>query len=194
MRPKNLEKEASIRQKALAIISEEGLENLSMQKLAKAAGVSPRTIYIKYKDKEDFLIKLFIDEVLGAYEAASLQGFSEEMSFAEGLQCIWINAWNYFLAHREAFALMQYGRSSPLLNQAYRERNIQEGMYFGLVHQWVAALTGKGVIRDMPMPAFRALTFAPLLDLIQEHFEHPAVITEDLFRTCCQTLIKGILL
>lgn len=75
MRPKNLEKEASIRAKALVIISEEGLENLSMQKLAKAAGVSPRTIYIKYKDKEDFLVRLFVDEVVGSYEKAVLGGF-----------------------------------------------------------------------------------------------------------------------
>ena len=192
MRPKNLEKEASIREKALSIISEEGLENLSMQKLAKAAGVSPRTIYIKYKDKEDLLIKLFIDEVLGSYEKAVLDGFSESMSLDIGIKCLWSNAWHYFMEHREAFALMQYGRSSPLLNQAFRERNIEEGMFFGSVHSWVGSLAQKGVIPDMPMAAFRALTFAPLLDLIQEHFEHPAVITEDLFWNCCQTLIKGI--
>ncbi len=192
MRPKNLEKEASIREKALAIISEEGLENLSMQKLAKAAGVSPRTIYIKYKDKDDFLIKLFVDEVLSSYEKAVLHGFSGSMSLDLGIKCLWSNTWYYFMEHREAFALMQYGRSSPLLNRAFRERNIEEGMFFRPVHKWVATLGEKGVIRDMPMPAFRALTFAPLLDLIQEHFEHPAVITEDLFRTCCQTLIKGL--
>jgi len=46
MRPKNLEKEAAIRTTALRIIAEEGLENLTMQKLAKEAGISPRTIYI----------------------------------------------------------------------------------------------------------------------------------------------------
>lgn len=48
MRPKNLEKEQAIRTIALKIISKEGLENLSMQKLAKEARISPRTIYIKY--------------------------------------------------------------------------------------------------------------------------------------------------
>ncbi|WP_325637771.1 TetR/AcrR family transcriptional regulator, partial [Chitinophaga sp.] len=50
MRPKNLEKEEAIRTIALQIIAGEGLENLTMQKLAKAANISPRTIYIKYKD------------------------------------------------------------------------------------------------------------------------------------------------
>ena len=38
MRPKNLEKEQAIRTIALDIIANEGLENLSMQKLAKATG------------------------------------------------------------------------------------------------------------------------------------------------------------
>src|ERR1700743_2997023 len=95
MRPKNLEKEAAIRSIALQIIAEEGLENLSMQKLAKAANVSPRTIYIKYKNKEDFLIKLFIEEVLAAYEKAVLESFNPDMDFVEGLKKLWLNAFRY---------------------------------------------------------------------------------------------------
>ena len=85
MRPKNIAKEDAIRQKALEIIEQEGLENLSMQKLAKAANISPRTIYIKYADKEDLLVKLFIDEVLAGYEKAVLDGFTADMPFAEGI-------------------------------------------------------------------------------------------------------------
>ncbi len=41
MRPKNTEKEEAIRNIALQLIAEQGLENLSMQQLAKAANISP---------------------------------------------------------------------------------------------------------------------------------------------------------
>src|SRR5882762_607496 len=95
MRPKNLEMENAIRTVALQIIAEEGLENLSMQKLAKAVNISPRTIYIKYENKEDLLIKLFIDEVLGAYEKATLEDFDPNVEFAEGVEKLWSNVFNY---------------------------------------------------------------------------------------------------
>src|ERR1700743_2150320 len=96
MRPKNLEKEAATRTIALRIIAEEGLENLTMQKLAKEAGISPRTIYIKYKDKDDLLIKLFIDEVLGAYERAVLEHFSETMDLESAVKRGCVNASYFF--------------------------------------------------------------------------------------------------
>ncbi len=103
MRPKNTEKEQAIRSIALQIIAEEGLENLSMQKLAKAANISPRTIYIKYENKEDLLIKLFIEEVLGAYEKAILEDFNDAMNFTEGVKKLWLNGFRYLKNNKPAF-------------------------------------------------------------------------------------------
>jgi AcrR family transcriptional regulator len=45
--------------KAMEMIVAEGFDGLSMQKLAKAAGVSPATIYIYWKNREDLLNQLF---------------------------------------------------------------------------------------------------------------------------------------
>jgi TetR/AcrR family transcriptional repressor of multidrug resistance operon len=197
MRPKSLEKEAAIRTTALRIIAEEGLENLTMQKLAKEAGISPRTIYIKYKDKDDLLIKLFIDEVLGAYEAALLVNFSEAMDLETGVQRIWLNAFHYFIRNKPAFVLMQYGKSSPLLNKAFQERGIREGHFFAPIHRFLAKQVSLGLIIDFPFEVHRALLFAPLLDLVNEYFEHAErpqqIITEKLIRDCCAVAIKGLL-
>ena len=197
MRPKNLEKEAAIRTTALRIIAEEGLENLTMQKLAKEAGISPRTIYIKYKDKDDLLIKLFIEEVLGAYEAAVLTNFSESMELEAGVTCVWLNEFHYFRNNKPAFVLMQYGKSSPLLNKAFQEKDIREGHFFSPIHRFLARQVSLGVIQDFPFEAHRALLFAPLLDLVNEYFEHAdrpqQIITERLILDCCAVTIKGLL-
>jgi TetR/AcrR family transcriptional repressor of multidrug resistance operon len=196
MRPKNLEKEAAIRTTALRIIAEEGLENLTMQKLAKEAEISPRTIYIKYKDKDDLLIKLFIEEVLGAYEAAVLENFSETMDLETGVQRVWLNAFHYFIKNKPAFVLMQYGKSSPLLNKAFQERGIREGHFLSPIHRFLAVQVSKGVIVDLPFEVHRALLFAPLLDLVNEYFEHAdrpqQIITEKLILECCAVAIKGL--
>ena len=167
MRPKNLEKEQAIRTIALQIIADEGLENLSMQKLAKAANISPRTIYIKYDNKEDFLVKLYIDEVLGTYEKAVFENFSPDMEFAKGMKKLWLNAFRYLKNNRHAFALMQYGQSSPMLNKAYKEKNIKEGDYFKPVLRFLELQVAAGVIKDFPHDVHRALLFTPLTHLMK---------------------------
>lgn len=196
MRPKDLEKEEAIRTIALKIIAEDGLENLSMQKLAKEANISPRTIYIKYENKEDLLIKLFIDEVLGAYENAVLEGFEETMNFETGVQKMWLNTFKYFKNNRQSYVLMQYGKSSPLLNKAFKERNIKEGQFFAPVHRFLKKNAKAGIIRSFPIEVHRALLFAPLLDLINEYFEYKdrpkQIITEKVILECCEAVIKSI--
>ncbi|MDB5145989.1 MAG: TetR family transcriptional regulator [Mucilaginibacter sp.] len=197
MRPKNLEKEQAIRTIALDIIANEGLENLSMQKLAKAANVSPRTIYIKYEDKDDLLIKLFITEVLGAYEAAVLKDFDAEVDFETGVKKLWHNGFQYLKNNRTHFALILYGKSSPLLNKAYQKQNIRQGQFFAPIQQFMAAKVKAGIILDLPFDVQRALLFSPLLDLVNEFFDHAdrpvQIITNEVMTTCCDVVIKGMM-
>jgi AcrR family transcriptional regulator len=198
MRPKNPAKEEAIRQTALRIIAEEGLENLTMQKLATAANISPRTIYIKYADKEDLLIKLFVDDVLGAYEQATLVDFEETMSFETGIQKVWSNVFDFFKANRPAFVLAQYGKTSPLLNKAFQERNIGEGTFFTPLHRFLKRHAVAGTIPKLPPEAYRSLLFAPVLDLVHEYYEFvdrpKQVITDKVLRDCCRIVVKGMLL
>jgi TetR/AcrR family transcriptional repressor of multidrug resistance operon len=197
MRPKNLAKEEAIRATALQIIADEGLENLSMQKLAKAANVSPRTIYIKYADKEDLLLKLFIENVLCAYEKAVLEGFDPEMDFAGGMKKLWLNGFRYLINNRPAFALILYGKSSPMLNRAFQAHNIQEGQFFAPIHRFLVMNAEKGIIKSFPSEVHRALLFSAILDLVNEYFDYKArptqIIAEKIIMECCEVVIKGIM-
>jgi TetR/AcrR family transcriptional regulator, multidrug resistance operon repressor len=197
MRPKNLVKEEAIRATALQIIAEEGLENLTMQKLAAAANISPRTIYIKYRDKDDLLIKLFIEDVLGGYEKAVLENFSADMAFAEGVKKLWLNGFGYLKNNKHAFALIRYGKSSPLLNKAFHEANIKEGQFFAPILRFLELQVAAGVINDFPHEVHRALLFSPILDLVTEYFDYQErpkqIITEEILLQCCDAVIKGIL-
>ena len=92
---------------------------------------------------------------------------------------------------------MRYGKSSPLLNKAYREKNIQQGHYFGPIHQFIEQHEKAGAIRTLPFDAHRALLFAPLLDLINEYFDYKErseqIITPAVLMACCDSVIKGLL-
>src|SRR4051794_31982456 len=98
MRVRDPEKEHAIREQALEMIVAQGFDGLSMQKLAKAAGVSPATIYIYYENRDDLIVSLFRD-VQARMAEETLAGFYPEMSFAEGLRLQWINRARYCLAN-----------------------------------------------------------------------------------------------
>lgn len=198
MRSRNLQKEEAIKSLALKIIAEDGLENLTIQKLAEAANISARTVYIKYKNKEDLLIKLFIDDVLGAYENAALEGFDPQTDLRSGVIKLWNNLFAFLKSNRPAFALILYGRSSPLLNKAFQERNMKEGSHFQPIRQFLQRQITIGNIRDLPFPVLRALLFSPLLELMIEYFDHQTrdiqIVTPAVIEQCCESVIMGIMI
>src|SRR4051812_7411017 len=100
MRVKDEHKELTIRQKALEMIVREGFDGFSMQKLAKAADVSPATIYIYFKDKEDLIMQLCREEG-GMMTRVTLENFSPDMSFSEGLRVQWMNRAKYCIKNPE---------------------------------------------------------------------------------------------
>ena len=114
MRLKDEHKDLAIRETALRMIVEEGFKGLSMQKLAKAANVSPATIYLYYEDRQDLLNKLYL-EILDRTNKAALAGFDPEMKFDEGLRQIWQNRFRYYARHPYDFYFIEQFINSPLI-------------------------------------------------------------------------------
>src|SRR5882762_502498 len=98
MRTRDENKIEAIYSQALEMVVNEGFEGLSMQRLAKAAGVSPATIYIYFKDKEDLLLQLHKRES-DRYFAYIMEGFDPEADFATGLAVQWKRRAQYVIEH-----------------------------------------------------------------------------------------------
>jgi TetR/AcrR family transcriptional repressor of multidrug resistance operon len=62
MRTRNTDKVQLVKQKAIELIVKNGLEGFSMNKLARACNVSVATLYIYYKDRDDLIIKVAVEE------------------------------------------------------------------------------------------------------------------------------------
>jgi TetR/AcrR family transcriptional repressor of multidrug resistance operon len=112
------------------------------------------------------------------------------------VQHLWLNAFNHLIYNQPHFALMQYGKSSPLLNQAFQQGNIRQGDYFAAIHQFLQRHIEQGTIPRFPMDIYRALLFSPLIDLINEYFDYQGrpqqIISEEVILSCCQLIIKGL--
>ncbi len=80
MRTRDVNKESLIQEKAIEMIVKEGLDGFSMQKLAKAANVSPATLYIYYKDRDDLITQL-ATKISNRLMETSLKGMHPKMSF-----------------------------------------------------------------------------------------------------------------
>ena len=99
MRTRNENKEQLVRQKALELIVSQGFEGFSMQKLAKAAEVSPATLYIYYKDKEDLITSIGI-EIGQKFSENILKDFDPNLPFAEGMHIQWRNRAKYAIENK----------------------------------------------------------------------------------------------
>lgn len=101
MRIRDAQKEYLVKQKAIEMVLRDGFDGFSMQKLAKACGISVGTLYIYYKNKEDLIISVGIEEGLRMAKA-TMKDFSPDMPFAEGLKKQWENRAEFWLSNRES--------------------------------------------------------------------------------------------
>jgi AcrR family transcriptional regulator len=117
MRSRDPEKERLIRENALKLFFKEGLEGFSMQKLARASSVSPATLYIYFKDKNDLILSIYREEMQKMSDYA-LRGFDPEMPFAEGLRVQWKNRALYYMEHPLPSHFLEQIRYTPFHEQA----------------------------------------------------------------------------
>lgn len=145
------------------MIVQEGFKGLSMQKLARQAGISPATIYIYYKDRNDLLHQLY-QEVLERSNAAALKNFDPDMNFADGLKLLWHNRYQYFLQHPDEFHFISQFINSPMI----RHSPTEEAAYSHMMQTFYQNAIKAGELTDLPLEALWPVAFAPLYQLI--HF------------------------
>lgn len=167
MRIKDEKKEKLIRKKAIELIVREGFDGLSMHKLAKAANVSPATIYIYFKDKEDLIIQICAEEFDKMGEA-TLANFDPEMSFDEGLKVQWMNRIKYCLENPLNMHFLEQVKFSPYIGVVLEKANVK---FREVMRQFVQNATKKGEIVSLPLEVYWSLAFSPLYTLVKFHTE-----------------------
>ena len=158
-------KEKAIRDQALAMIVRHGFDGLSMHKLARAARISPATIYIYFQDREDLILRLY-DEVSTRMFAATLEHFDPAMPFAEGLKVQWTNRARYFLKHPREMHFMEQIRFSPLHERAMQA---SDGRYKEVLKSFVKNAIQRKQLVAVPLEVYWSVAFAPLYQLVKFH-------------------------
>lgn len=195
MRTRDPAKERALRVHALDMIVAQGLDGLSMQKLARAAGVSPATIYIYFEDRDDLILRLYEEESAKMAEA-TLEGFDPSLSFAEGLEVQWINRARYFLQHPREMQFLEQIRYSPFFERTERNR---QNRFIEAMRTFVANAIRRGELIRVPVEAYWAIAFAPLYQLVKFHLHGrglpgtgPFVLDDKLLRQTLKLVLKAL--
>lgn len=194
MRMRDENKEQLVRQKALELIVHQGFEGFSMQKLAKAAEVSPATLYIYYKDKEDLITSIGI-EIGRKFSENVLRDFDPNLPFAEGMRIQWRNRAKYAIEHRLETEFYEQIRSS-----SFREKVMESFVedFKSSMGQFVRNAIAHKELNPMPLEVFWSVAYAPLYNLIRFHHEgrsmggKPFLFSEELMYQTLDLVLKAL--
>lgn len=194
MRLKDDHKIEAIRDEALRMIVEDGFKGMSMQKLAKAANVSPATIYIYYKDRQDLLDNIYL-YIFNQSNEAALINFNPDMSFAEGLKTLWLNRFRYFTANPYHSLFLEQFINSPLIASATEKENDE---YSKKMQLFYSNAVKNEQVEKLQVEIYWSLAFAPLYQLIKFHLrsgKHPynrKGVDEENLLQCLHMVLKAL--
>ncbi len=172
----------------------DGFEGFSVNKLAKACGISVATLYIYYKDKDDLIISIATEEVNRMTEAV-LKDFDPESSFEEGLRIQWKNRYRYMTKYPELGLFLEKLRSSTY--QQYIFENYMDE-FSNRMRVFCQNAVKRGEISELPVGVYWSIAFAPLYSLIRFHNEgstvggKPFKLTDKMVWQTFDLVIKGL--
>lgn len=194
MRKRNIDKEKLVKQKAIETMGKYGLEGFSMNKLAKVCNISVATLYIYFKDKDDLIMNIAIEE--GAKGAdAMLKDFDPESSFETGLRVQWKNRYEHAMQNLEVALFFDQLRSS-----SYHDKFMGQVMnkFKQQVSAFVYNAIKRGELKEMPVEVFWSVAYAPLYALIRFHQDGrsitgmPFKMTDELLWATFDLVIKAL--
>ena len=174
MRVRDEQKESAIREKAMEMIVAEGFDGLSMQKLARAANVSPATIYIYYKNREDLLNSLY-NMVNRTFAAVALEKFSPDLTLEEGLWVQWKNRMKFIMEYPIYFQFFEQFRNSPLIHH----KDVKSSEFKEIMIAFVRNAIQRGEMKKLEPEIFWSMAFGTFYSLLKFHLQGKSMMSEN---------------
>jgi TetR/AcrR family transcriptional regulator, multidrug resistance operon repressor len=165
MRTRDENKEQAVYDTALEMLVHKGFDGLSMQKLAKAAGVSPATIYIYFKDRDDLILKIYQRESQKMFDAM-LKDFDPSAPFEAGLKRQWMNRAKYSIENPLSAHFLEQIKYSPHFDPFQRKADPK---FLTAMREFVHNAIKRKELVKLTVEIYWAIAFAPLYQLVKMH-------------------------
>lgn len=117
MRKKDDEKQRCIKNAVVQLILEEGFQGASVSKIAKAAGVSPATVYIYYENKDAMLRDIYQEYTEDTIQYL-LQCLSPNMAGEEIIAELIRRYYYFIIENKEVFHFIEQFSGCPVLQNS----------------------------------------------------------------------------
>jgi len=159
MRPKDENKQDAIIKATVKLVNDIGFVASSVSKIAREADVSPATIYIYYKNKEDLLVSTYID-IKHKISDAIMRDFDSDLPIRDILKKLWFNAFDYIARHPGYFKFTEqfsYSPYSALVNKKKVEK------YFEPMMDILRKGIEQKIIKDISFEILTVFMFYPVM-------------------------------
>ncbi len=161
MRMKDDNKQEALFLATIQLVNEIGFAASSVSKIAQEAGVSPATLYVYFKNKEDLLISTYV-EVKQRMGVAILQGLDETQPVHDILRKVWGNTFMYVSENKGEFRYAEQFSNSPYSDLVDKNRTRQS---FEPLIRVVQRGIEQKILKDVNLDIFGAFMFHPILVL-----------------------------
>lgn len=176
MRPKDQKKYDAIVSCSIELITKLGFANISIHKIAEKAKVSPATIYIHFKNKNDLFEKIYI-MIRKNISAGTLQGIEmiPEHNIEQLFKTIWKNSFLYNKKHPEYLKYREKFEQTHLIENV---QNVEIDL-----QKYVESLFFRGIkdkkIKNLPIPLLISFAYGPVVSLVKLYFSGVFKMNED---------------
>jgi AcrR family transcriptional regulator len=161
MRIKDELKQDALFNATIKLVNEIGFVASSVSKIAREADVSPATIYVYYKNKEDLLLSTYIN-IKQILSEEILRDFDDSLPIRDTLKNLWLNMFRYIAKHPEQFQYSEQFANSPycsLVNKADLDS------YFEPVYRILNKGIEQKIIKNVSMDILATFIFYPIVTL-----------------------------
>ncbi len=182
MRIKDDKKKEALFLATIKLVNEIGFVSSSVSKIAKEANVSPATLYIYFKNKDDLIVSTYI-EIKRSMSNAMLEDFDTTMPVRDILQQTWHKIFSYVSDNREDFRYAEQFSNSPYTDLL--DKSEVQKFFEPFIHVIERGIKEK-VIKDVHFEILTTFIFSPVTILANPNHCHSFSITEQNVETAFQ--------
>jgi AcrR family transcriptional regulator len=158
MRTKDDGKKAALFEATVKLVNEIGFASSSVSKIAREAGVSPATIYVYFKNKEDLIVLTYIEIKLDLSKAL-LRDFNDKLPIRDILRNVWFNMFEYISNNLEYYKFIEQFSNSPYSFLVDRQEVEQ---YFSPLVRVLQTGIEQKIIKDVNFDILMAFMYYPI--------------------------------
>ncbi len=163
MRKRDDEKEKSIKEAVIKLILEEGFHGTSISKIAKAAGVSPATVYIYFENKEMMLHDIYNEYAEEIFDYL-IDSINREMQGQQLIEMLITSYYNYICGNKEIFSFVeQFSHCPSLANRCMVNKGIRK------INDLMIEMKNNQMIKNYSNDNLMAIMFYPVKSIAVDH-------------------------